>query len=82
LLSSFEVSILNHILQQPDATVALQDGWVTGDDDLWAVNSSGIVTVGKETYIITVYTQGQQALEDEENITRKVCSMVASLLAS
>ncbi len=66
----------------PNATVALKDGWVTGYDGLWAVNSSGIVTVGKETYIISIYTQGQQTLEDGESITRKVCSSVAALLAS
>ena len=82
LLSSFEVSTLKHILQQSNAMVALQDGWVTGNDDLWAVNSSGIVTVGSETYIIAVYMQEQQGLEDGEDITRKVDSAVASLLGS
>ena len=66
----------------PNATVALKDGWVTGYDGLWAVNSSGIVTVGKETYIISVYTQEQQTLGDGESITRKVCGMVAELLGS
>jgi beta-lactamase class A len=62
------------------ATVALKDGWVTDYDNLWAMNSSGIVTVGKETYIISVYTQEQETLEDGQYITRKVCSTVASLL--
>jgi hypothetical protein len=65
-----------------NATVALKDGWVTDDNDLWAMNSSGIVTVGNETYVIAVYTQGQETLEDGENITRKVCGSVASLLVS
>jgi beta-lactamase class A len=64
----------------PNATVALKDGWVTSYDGLWAVNSSGIVTVGKETYIISVYTEEQQSLEDGESIMNKVCSMVAALL--
>jgi hypothetical protein len=82
LLSSSEVSIVNDIFQRSNATVTLQDGWVTGGDDLWAVNSSGIITLGKETYIISVYTQEQQTLEDGEKITSKVCSTVASLLAS
>jgi beta-lactamase class A len=66
----------------PNAIVALKDGWVTGYDGLWAVNSSGIVTAGRETYIISVYTQGQQTLEDGESITRKVCGTVAALLGS
>jgi beta-lactamase class A len=64
----------------PEAIVALKDGWVIGDDNLWAVNSSGIVTVGNETYIISVFTQAQQALEDGQDIARKVCRSVASLL--
>jgi hypothetical protein len=63
------------------ATVALKDGWVPDEDGLWAMNSSGIVTVGKETYILSIYTQGQQALEGGQAITRKVCSTIASLLA-
>ncbi len=66
----------------PDgSTVAMKDGWVTGPDDLWAMNSSGIVTSNKETYIISVYTQEQQSLDDGQEITRQVCGSVASLLA-
>jgi len=64
-----------------NATVALKDGWVTSDDGLWVMNSSGIVTIGNETYIIAVYTQEQSALEDGESIARRVCGSVASLLA-
>ena len=63
-----------------NATVALKDGWVPGDDNLWAMNSSGIVMVGKEIYMIAVYTQEQGTLEDGQDITRKVCRTVASLL--
>jgi hypothetical protein len=65
-----------------NAMVALKDGWVTNDDNLWAVNSSGIVSIKTETYIVSVYTQGQEALEDGQEIARKVCSTVASLLTS
>lgn len=63
-----------------NATVALKDGWVTGDDDLWAMNSSGIVMEGDETYVISVYTQEQDTLGDGQNITHRVCNTVASLL--
>lgn len=63
-----------------NATVALKDGWVPADDNLWAMNSSGIISVGNETYIISVYTQEQGDLGNGQDITRKVCSMVASLL--
>ncbi len=62
------------------ATVALKDGWVPGPDGLWAMNSSGIVTVGGETYVIAVYTQHESSLDDGWSITRHVCSTVAQLL--
>ncbi len=62
------------------ATVAMKDGWVTGPDNLWAMNSSGIVTTSKETYIISVYTQEQSSLDDGQAIARHICGTVASLL--
>ncbi len=62
-------------------TVAMKDGWVIGPDNLWAMNSSGIVMSHKETYIISVYTQEQLSLDDGQEIVRHVCSSVASLLA-
>jgi beta-lactamase class A len=44
----------------PDgANVYMKDGWVTGPDGTWAMNSSGIVETGGETYIISVFTQHQ-----------------------
>ncbi|MGH2485669.1 MAG: serine hydrolase, partial [Ktedonobacterales bacterium] len=63
------------------ATVALKDGWVPGPDNLWAMNSSGIVTLGSETYIIAVYTQEQNQLQDGWTITQHVCGGVGQLLA-
>lgn len=64
------------------ALVALKDGWVVGPDSLWVMNSSGIITRGKETYIIAVYTQRQNALEDGQGIARRVCKTVADKLLS
>jgi beta-lactamase family protein len=63
-----------------EAIVAMKDGWLPGPDSLWAMNSSGIVTVSLETYIIAVYTKGQGTLEDGQRIARHVCGTVASLL--
>ncbi len=63
------------------ATVAMKDGWVNGPDGQWAMNSSGIVTVGGETYIIAVYTQEEDTLDAGWAITRQVCGQVAQLLA-
>jgi beta-lactamase class A len=63
-----------------EALVAMKDGWLPGPDGLWAMNSSGIVMAGKETYIVSVYTQEQNSLEDGLAIVRHVCRSVASLL--
>ncbi len=65
-----------------NATVALKDGWVTDTDNLWAVNSSGIVTASNETYIVSVYTQEQSSLDDGQTIIRTICSNLASQFAS
>jgi beta-lactamase class A len=65
----------------PDgATVAMKDGWVPGPDGLWAMNSSGIVTVSGRAYIVSVYTQDDGSLDDGWAITRTVCGTVAKIL--
>ncbi len=61
-------------------TVAMKDGWVSGPDGLWAMNTSGIVTAGNGTYIISVYTQEQPSLAAGQAIVTTACSTVASLL--
>ena len=58
----------------------MKDGWLPGPDGQWAMNSSGIVMLGQETYIISVYTHEQNSLQDGQTIARHVCSTVASLL--
>jgi beta-lactamase class A len=62
------------------ATVALKDGWVNEPDGLWAMNTSGIVTVGDETYIIAVYTGEGDTLDDGWAIAEHVCDAVARAL--
>lgn len=65
----------------PDgATVAMKDGWVSGPDGLWVMNTSGIVTVGGRTYIVSVYTQDNNSLDDGWAITRTACGTVAKIL--
>lgn len=61
-------------------TVAMKDGWLPDDNNLWAMNSSGIVMQGRETYIISVYTHGQPDLDHGHAIVRHVCAAVAALL--
>jgi beta-lactamase class A len=60
------------------ATVYLKDGWVTGPDNLWAQNSSGIVVAGHETYILSVYTQHQQTYDWTK--VQHVCQAVAQAM--
>lgn len=63
------------------AIVAMKDGWVTEDDALWAMNSSGIITSEQETYILAVYTQEQLSLDNGQAIVTQVCSMVTTLFS-
>lgn len=59
---------------------AMKDGWLPGPDGYWAANSSGIITVGQETYIMSVYTNGQNALSDNWDILNHVYGVIASIL--
>ncbi len=61
------------------STVALKDGWVLGPDNLWAMNSSGIVTLKQKTYIIAVYVQEKPDMKIGQEIARHVCGTIASL---
>ena len=62
----------------PDgAVVAMKNGWNTGPDDLWNINTSGIVIVGGETYILSVYTGDDPGGYGEGiDIVEHVCSVV------
>jgi beta-lactamase class A len=62
------------------AMVAMKDGWVGGPDGLWVMNSSGIVSAGSEKYIISVFTDDDDALDQGWSITEHVCGAVASLI--
>lgn len=62
------------------STVAMKNGWVPGPDNLWTVNSSGIVTTGGETYIVSVYSQEQSSFTDGRAIVQQVCADVAAAL--
>jgi hypothetical protein len=60
------------------ATYYMKDGWVDPPDGGWALNSSGIVIVGQETYIITVYSEQHPSYE--WSAVEHVCGAVAKLL--
>lgn len=64
------------------ASYWMKDGWVPAPNGLWAMNSSGIVTLGGETYIIAVYSQNSASLDDGQAIANHVCGAVAQLLTS
>lgn len=63
-----------------NATYYMKDGWLNYPDPAkWNLNSSGIVVDGKETYIISVYSQNQPG-EDWTKVDH-VCTLVAQALA-
>jgi len=64
------------------ATIAMKDGWTTALDGTgtWVVNTSGIVTLGGETYILSVYTAGDPALSTGWKIVRHVAKVVGEKL--
>ncbi len=59
------------------ATVALKNGWVPAADGRWAVNSSGIVTVGARSYVVSVYTRSNGSYGGGVGIVRQVAGAVA-----
>lgn len=84
---AFALSLLGHVelgrwgvgdTAPPGARVYMKDGWVTGPDGRWAQNSSGIVVVGGETYIISVYTAHQPRYDWSK--IQHVCAEVGELL--
>ncbi len=60
------------------ATIALKDGWVLGPDNLYVMNSSGIVTIGPETYILAVYTMDDKTYGEGFRIVRHICSIIGA----
>jgi beta-lactamase class A len=64
------------------ATVAMKDGWTTALDGTGTsvVNTSGIVTLGSETYILSVYTDGNRGFAAGWKIVRHVSYVVGERL--
>ena len=61
------------------ATIAMKDGWYGPIDDPsgpWVVNSSGIVTLGAETYILSIYTDHDNGSGPGYTIVRHVAKSV------
>jgi hypothetical protein len=62
------------------ATVAMKNGWVVGPDGEWAVNSSGIVSDGGVTWVISIYTRGNRSFASGSSIVTHVASAIAAAL--
>jgi len=64
------------------ATVAMKDGWTTALDGTGTsvVNTSGIVTLGGETYILSVYTDHNHGYSPGWKIIRHVAKVVGQRL--
>ena len=60
------------------AKIAMKDGWVAVNDGSGTsvMNSSGIVTVGDETYIVAVYTDRDRSWAEGWTMARHVCKAV------
>jgi beta-lactamase class A len=60
------------------ATIAMKDGWTSALDGTgtYVVNTSGIVTLAAETYIISVYTDHDRSYGEGWEIIRHVCKVV------
>jgi hypothetical protein len=58
----------------------MKDGWLTDYDGTWLLNSVGIVTLGNETYAISVYSQKNPTFDWSK--VDKVCGDVAKLLTA
>jgi Beta-lactamase enzyme family len=65
----------------PGTMAANKNGWlaIDGDDDLWAVNSDGIVTVHGHELLVSVLTQHNP---DFATGTRRMSALVPALVAS
>lgn len=63
------------------STVSMKNGWVPGPDNLWTVNSSGIIATNTETYILSVYTQEQQSFPAGQAVVQQVCKDIAAALS-
>ncbi|GCF06776.1 hypothetical protein KDI_03400 [Dictyobacter arantiisoli] len=61
-------------------SVAMKNGWVPGPDNLWAVNTSGIVNRGNQSYIVSVYTQENPSMAAGQSILEQVCQNIATHL--
>lgn len=64
------------------AAVWMKDGWITAPSPggPTVMNTSGIVTLGAETYIISVYTDRDRNYEAGFTIVRHVCQIVGERL--
>jgi hypothetical protein len=60
------------------SSVALKNGWLPGPDGLWTVNTSGIVTTGRATYIISAYSKEQPSFGAGQAVVRSICHTLTS----
>lgn len=88
--TKYALDLLRHVIPEQrvgvgttapkGADVAMKIGWATGPDDLWVMNSSGIVTYEGVTYVIAVYTDRDATLEEGFEIVEHVCGAIADAL--
>lgn len=62
------------------ASVAMKDGWVNEPNGDWTMNSSGIVGMNNDTYIISVYINNQDDLPDADSTIDTICDQMYDAL--
>jgi beta-lactamase class A len=87
---AFALSLMNNVENDqrfgvgdsapPGAQFWMKDGWVQGPDGAWAVNSSGIVQVGSEVYVVTVYNDELDSYGQGVDIVNHVCGAIGQAL--
>ena len=88
--TKYALGLLRHVIPEhrigvgttapKGADVAMKVGWVTGPDDMWVMNSSGIVTHEGVTYVIAVYTDRNATVEEGMEIVEHACGAIADAL--
>lgn len=64
------------------STYAVKNGWlaIDDDDDLWAVNSDGIIQLGGHTVLMSVMTQHDVSMSDGVELVERLARVAAKAL--
>ena len=64
-----------------NSSFVMKAGWVVAPDNTWTTGSVGMVSVNNSTYVIAVYAQGHDNIDDGWSVVNTICSDVAAILS-